>query len=107
MDKTPRMQQLEAMIAEDPHDPFLRYALAMEYASLGQDEECVRILRDLTGREGSPPYVPAYLQLGQALIRLQRYPEAEQALRAGMAAAQQTGDWHAYQEMQGFLESIS
>src|SRR5271156_3698584 len=30
-----RKQQIEEMLVEDPDDPFLRYGLAMEYASEG------------------------------------------------------------------------
>ena len=35
MPRTPRMAQIEAMLADDPDDTFLRYGLAMEHASAG------------------------------------------------------------------------
>ena len=38
MARTPRMAQIEAMLAEDPDDAFLRYGLGMEHASAGDDE---------------------------------------------------------------------
>ncbi|MCS7021647.1 MAG: tetratricopeptide repeat protein [Gemmataceae bacterium] len=106
MSRTPRMEQLEALLREDPDDPFLRYGLAMEYAALGEDDQCVERLIDLIRRPAGPPYIPAYLQAGQALIRLHRYEQARQILQEGIAAAQAAGDWHAAGEMQGFLDSI-
>jgi hypothetical protein len=106
MARTPRMDQIEALLRDDPDDPFLRYGLAMEHASGGDDATCVNILRDLIARPAADPYVPAYLQAGQALVRLDRIPEACDVLRAGIAAAQTAGDAHAQSEMQGLLASI-
>lgn len=107
MNRTPRMEQLEALLRQDPDDPFLRYGLALEYASAGDDETSVRMLLELIARPAGLPYIPAYLQAGQALIRLERYEEARQVLRQGIEAAQAVGDLHAAGEMQGFLDSIT
>ncbi|HEY8505251.1 MAG TPA: tetratricopeptide repeat protein [Gemmataceae bacterium] len=102
-EKTPRMRQIEEMLAAEPGDAFLRYALAMEYVGAGDDETALLHLRGLIARE---PYVPAYLQAGQALIRLDRLGEAREVLREGIAQAARQGDAHAEGEMRGFLESI-
>ena len=107
MARTPRMAQIEAMLAEDPDDAFLRYGLAMEHASAGDDTACVDVLRDLIARTATDPYVPAFLQAGQALVRLDRIPEACAVLRDGVAAARRAGDTHAQGEMQGLLDSIT
>jgi len=104
MSNSSRKQQLQAMLAEDPNDPFLRYGLAMEYLSEGADAEAVRCFAEL--RAVSPDYVPAYLQEGQVLIRLGRVDEARAVLRQGIAVAQRQGDAHAAGEMQGFLDSL-
>lgn len=106
MARTPRMTQIEAMLADDPNDAFLRYGLAMEHASAGDDAECVTVLRDLIARTASNPYVPAFLQCGQALVRLDRTDEACEVLRVGIEAARRAGDTHAQGEMQGLLTSI-
>jgi thioredoxin-like negative regulator of GroEL len=100
------MEQIEAMLADDPDDAFLRYGLAMEHASAGDDAACVEVLRDLIARTTATPYVPAFLQAGQALVRLDRIPEACDALRQGITAARNAGDTHAQGEMQGLLDSI-
>jgi predicted Zn-dependent protease len=100
MAKTPRMEQLEALLTDDPADPFLRYGLALEYAGQGDDETAVRKLRELIA---DTPYVPAYLMAGQALLRLGREGEAAAILRQGIEAARTAGDFHALSEMQGLL----
>ena len=106
MARTPRMAQIEALLAEDPNDPFLWYGLAMEHASGGDDAECANVLRDLIQRTAAAPYVPAYLQCGQALIRLDRTDEAAAVLRTGVEVAGRARDFHAQGEMQGVLSSI-
>ena len=87
-------------------NPFLRYGLAMEHMSQGDDESAVVVLKNLISLKKAEPYVPAYLQAGQALIRLGREPEAAAVLREGIEAARTTGDLHALGEMQGFLATI-
>jgi tetratricopeptide (TPR) repeat protein len=102
-----RKEQIEAMLAEDPNDPFLRYGLAMEHASAGDLEAAVRCFRELIER--TPNYAPAYLQAGQALTRLDREAEARAMYRAGIAAARQNGDpasLHAAGEMEQFLDNL-
>src|SRR5438132_9597902 len=94
-----RRQQIEEMLADDPHDPFLRYGLAMEHASAGDDEAAAKCFADLLA--ASPDYVPAYLQGAQVLARLGREDEARAVCRAGVAAAQKNGDGHAAGELQG------
>jgi predicted Zn-dependent protease len=99
-----RKQQLEEMLAEDPGDPFLRYGLGMEYMSAGDVAEAARRFCELA--EAAPDYVPAYLQAGQALVRLGRPEEARAVWSRGVAAAQRAGDRHAAEEMQGFLTTL-
>jgi tetratricopeptide (TPR) repeat protein len=99
-----RKEQIEELLALDPDDSFLRYGLAMEHASLGEDEQAVKCLTDLLARDAD--YVPAYLQAGRALMRLGDDDRAREVLRAGVVAANRKGDTHAAGEMAGFLESL-
>ena len=100
-----RKEQLREMLVEDPKDPFLRYGLAMEYVSEGNDPEAVTCFRELLAT--NPDYVPAYLQVGQALTRLDKAADAKELFRTGIAIAQRLGDGHAAGEMEGFLEGLS
>src|SRR5262245_7742156 len=98
--RTPRMAQIEALLADDPTDAFLRYGLAMEYVSAGDEATAVELLLHLTA---DSTYVPAFLQAGQVLNRLNRSAEAADVLRRGIAVARQQGDTHAEGEMAGLL----
>jgi Tfp pilus assembly protein PilF len=99
-----RKEQLQEMLAEEPRDEFLRYGLAMEFVSEGNDEEAARCFQAMM-QEGLH-YVPAYLQAGQALNRLGRIDEARTIFQQGIALAQRKGEAHAAGEMQGFLEAL-
>lgn len=106
MAQTPRMAQIEAMLAGDPDDPTLRYMLGMEQVSAGDDAAAVAVFRDIIQRTATDPYIPAYHMAGQALARLGRDTEACEVLRQGVAAARKTGDHHAAGEMEGLLATI-
>ena len=109
MARTPRLERFEAMLAETPDDPELRYAVAMEYASAGDDAGCAARLRELIARHAASPYIPAYLQAGQALARLDKSDEAAEVLREGIEAAARVGTpdaLHARGEMMGLLATV-
>lgn len=100
-----RKDQIRELLAEDPHDPFLRYGLAMEYVSEKNDLEAVACFREMF--QLTPDYVPAYMQAGQALVRLDRPDEASEVFRAGIALARQKGNQHAADEMEGMLANLA
>jgi Flp pilus assembly protein TadD len=103
MPKT-RKEQLQAMLADDPNDPELRYMLAMEHVSERDDDGAVRSFRELIAV--APNYPPAYHQAGQALQRLGRIDEAREMLRRGIPVAAAKGNQHAADEMQELLENL-
>jgi Tfp pilus assembly protein PilF len=99
-----RKQQLEELLADDPNDAFLRYGLAMEYSSAGDDEGAIRTLHGMIADKID--YVPAYQQAGQIFMRLDRLDEARDAFQQGIALARRVGDAHAAGEMEGFLDTL-
>jgi len=99
-----RKEQLAEMLAEEPNDAFLRYALAMEYLGEGNDEEALREFRQLL--EQSPDYIPGYQQTGQALLRRGQLEEARDVLNRGVVEARKQGDQHAAEEMSGLLATL-
>lgn len=99
-----RKQQLQTMLEDDPHDPFLRYALAMEIVAEGDTSGAIVQLKQLLAH--SPEYVPGFLQVGQLLIKENRLDEARHMLKMGMQTAFKQADHHAYEEMEGILASI-
>lgn len=101
---TNRLDQLTEMLEQDPNDPFIRYALALELKKHGRMDEALDRFEETIGR--SPDYVPAYFMIGQLLAELGRETDASHRLREGIAMAQRQGDSHAQGEMQEFLDSL-
>jgi thioredoxin-like negative regulator of GroEL len=99
-----RREKIEAMLAEDPGDTFLRYSLAMELDKEGDHEESLAKFAELT--RDDPPYVPAFFMAGQQLVRIGRTDEAREILRGGIEAASRQDDAHAAREMNEFLASL-
>ena len=99
-----RKDQIQELLDLDPNDSFLRYGLAMEQASEGNDTEAARTLAALIDLDTN--YVPAYVQAGRALIRLGDDDKAREVLKAGITTATRQGDDHAAGEMAGFLAEI-
>jgi predicted Zn-dependent protease len=99
-----RRKKIEAMLADDPRDTFLRYSLAMELDKEGEHDASLQKFNELTRDE--PPYVPAFFMAAQQLARLERVNEARTYLRDGIEAARQQGNAHAAGEMSEFLASL-
>ncbi len=104
MSETSRRERIEAMLADEPDDQFLRYGLAVELDKEGDHAASLTTLEGL-GRDDSP-YVPAFFFAGQQLARLGRIEEARTALREGIDRARAAGDTHAAGEMSEFLASL-
>ncbi len=92
------------MLADDPNDQFLRYALAMEWDKEGEVEQGLELLNGLT--QDQPPHVPAYFMAGQILARVSRVNEARTYLRDGIEQARAQGNSHAAGEMSEFLTTL-
>ena len=99
-----RRQKIEAMLADDPQDTFLRYSLAMELRGEGDHPRSLAMLEELT-RE-SPPCIPAFFMAAQQLVDLDRIDEARETLRSGIDQARSQGDAHAAAEMSELLSSL-
>lgn len=99
-----RREQIETMLQEEPNDPELRYMLAMDYASAGDDAGAARCFEELI--RIAPSYPPAYHQGGRALARLNRVAEARDLLARGIPIAQSQGDHHAAGEMSELMQSL-
>ena len=99
-----RRETIEAMLAEDPQDVFLRYSLAMEMRSEGDRESSLRLLAALTQEE--PPHVASFFMAAQQLVELEQVDEARSYLNRGIQQAQAQGDAHAAAEMNDLLLTL-
>jgi len=99
-----RREQIEAMLADDPADTFLRYSLAMELDKEGEHDASLAKFAEL--QVADPPYVPAFFMAAKQLVRLERIEEARAALRDGIEQAREQGNSHAASEMSELLAAL-
>jgi Tfp pilus assembly protein PilF len=99
-----RIDILKGFLKDNANDSFSRYALALEYVKLGQNDDAVREFEAV--RRKDPDYVATYYQLGQLYKSLSQTHEAEKAFRAGITVAAKIGDDHTRSELEAALEML-
>lgn len=104
-EKSPRRAMLEASLAEDPTDGFLRYGLAMQCLREGDTAEGRERLLALIA-DDPDGQIPAYQQLGQSYLDAGEGDPARAILTTGIQKARMAGDAHAAAEMDGLLGLI-
>jgi hypothetical protein len=92
------------MTSAGTKDPFVWYALAMEYRSLDRKDDALGAFEKL--RLLASDYVPTYLMCGQLLVSMGRPADARSWLEAGVEAADAKGDTHAASELRSALEAV-
>lgn len=104
-EKSARRQKLEASLAEDPGDAFLRYGLAMQCLREGDVEEGRARLTALIA-DDPENQVAAYQQLGQSYADGGEIADARRWLAAGAERAERKRDLHAAAEMGALLAQL-
>ncbi|GIW87991.1 MAG: hypothetical protein KatS3mg108_2315 [Isosphaeraceae bacterium] len=104
-EKSPRRRALEASLAADPTDAFLRYGLALQCLREGDRQEGQQRLRELIADDPAGQ-VAAYQQLGQSYLEDGQFGEARRWLSEGVRRARDRGDDHAASEMEALLEQV-
>lgn len=99
-----RLTKLRTLLAAEPNDGFLLYALAQELAKAGRfDEAAVQYDRAI---EVDPKECYAFFHKAKALEQAGKLAAAVEALRAGLARARAVGDRKAASEIEGYLDSL-
>ncbi len=99
-----RIDQISRMLASEPNDLLLNYALAMELLAAGRHDEALAQFDKVIAIH--PAYSAAYLQKAKALIDLKRHDDARAVLEGGIKVAEQRGDLHARDKMEELLRAI-
>lgn len=92
------------MLRDDPQDPFLHFALGMEYVRAGDHERALDAFDETLRLD--PDYVAAYMQKARTLMALARHDDARSAIDAGIDAAQRIGDSHARDELLDLRQTL-
>lgn len=82
-----RLDQLLVMLNEEPHDAFLRYAVAVEYSVAGNIPEAISRIESLIADQ--PDYLGAYYKLGQLHEQNADTEKAIDVYKRGAAVAKQ------------------
>jgi len=96
-----RLEALKAFFAEDPKDPFTRFALAQEYQKRGDHAAALEFFEGLI--QDDPEYVGTYYHLGKLYEQLGRRDDAVATYRKGIEVALHRRDTHARAELQDAL----
>lgn len=100
----PSIQQLERLLAADPNDPFVLYAMAIELAKAGKHEDALAFFDRCIAADRL--YCYAYFHKGRSLEALGRRADLQTTLSAGVNAAREAGDGKALSEISGYLDSL-
>ncbi len=99
-----RVAMLTEILAENPHDAFARYGLAMEYSNQGAVDRALDEFAKLLSAH--PDYTAGYFMAAQTLARANRPDEAKKLLHDGIVSAKRTGNAHAQSEMEEMLAGL-
>jgi tetratricopeptide (TPR) repeat protein len=92
-----RLTTLLQMLAAEPTDAFLLFAIAKEYESAGDDNEALNFYTKC--REHNPDYVGLYYHLAKLYERKNDIQTAISVYDAGMLVAKAQNNRHALNEM--------
>lgn len=93
-----RLQLLQEMLEEDPHNSFLLFALAKEQEKLGNLKQAIDTFLLLQEKDAS--YVGLYYHLAKLYEQIEEEASALATYEAGIAIAQKVKDQHALAELQ-------
>ena len=85
-----RIEQIRALIADDPGDAMLRFALGNEYFQSGQYTEAIAALK--AALDLDPEYAFVYIQLAHAYENNGQLELARQTIETGRGPAARNGD---------------
>lgn len=91
-----RLNQLLKFLEESPDDPFIHYALALEYKST-DPEQAMRFFTFLL--KNYPDYLPTYYQAGQFLEEQGKIDEARLYYQQGISLAMRENNSSALKEL--------
>ena len=99
-----RLEKLMEFIANDPEDPFLKYALATEYLRLNQTDKALYYYEELVKNHAD--YTGTYYHLGKLYEALGRRQDAINIYETGMKITRQKNDNHAFSELRAVYDEL-
>jgi Tfp pilus assembly protein PilF len=92
-----RINELKNLLADDPDDSFLHYALGLEYVKAGEIELALERFEILLHKH--PDYLPVYYQAAHLYLENNDKEQAEKTFKMGIALAKRLKENKTYQEL--------
>ena len=99
-----RLTTLLTMVRDKPNDPFLLFALALEYKSGGNIPESRQYFERLVNEH--PDYVATYYQYGKLEEETGNLSEATALYNIGIVKAKASGDQKTARELQQAIDMM-
>lgn len=92
-----RLEYLKTLLAEDPNDSFVKYAIAKEYEKLDDLKTSIEKFEAL--RKDDADYVGLYYHLAHIYTEIDETEKALEVYDAGIEVAKAQNDLHALSEL--------
>jgi len=99
-----RLEQLRGLLADEPGDLFLRYAIALELKREGDMDQAIVELEAILADDAK--HIASYYQLALLMADLGRTQEAIATCEAGAMQSLVTGDRKARQELLELMHAL-
>ncbi len=96
---TKRLEELKNFLKETPNDPFLEYAITMEYRKIGDNVKAQDGFANLIANHRD--YVGTYYHYAKFLEEQGKQEQSLDIYRLGLEVAKRIGNRHAYNELMG------
>jgi hypothetical protein len=97
-----RIEYLQGLLAEEPKEPFLHYAICLEIKK-GEEDALPSFLKLM---QDFPEYLPAYYQTALLLAEKGEIQQAASIASEGIMLAEKQMDLHALAELKGLRQDI-
>lgn len=100
-----RLEQLRELREKRPDDPFIPYAIGLEFVKQSNDNEALKYFDQVLDR--FPDYLAVYYHSGKLYERLGQPEKAVERYGAGIQLATRQGDHHSLSELKGAMAQLS
>lgn len=99
-----KLIKLAQQIKENPNDTFSKFALALEFLKLGDNEKALRLFLNIM--KNTPDYVGVYYHLGKLYEDLEKFDSAVETYKKGIKIATAQNDLHTKSELASALINL-
>jgi tetratricopeptide (TPR) repeat protein len=100
-----RLERLQLLIRQNPQEPFLPYALGLEWEKQANLQRAEEIWRNLLIEH--PDYLPAWQRLAELYLVQKQFINALHCTKEALRCSEKTGDHHAHETALEMLEQIA